>query len=219
MRHGATQANVSQPYVLQGLRPDNELIDKGVSQARAAAAALSDAPITQIYASPLKRARSTARVVAKALSLAVVAEELLVEVDVGEWTGLAWEEIEHRWPDEYRAFREAPDCHGYAGGENLTQVRDRVVPAIEALTARHRGETILVVGHGVANRVVLAHWLGVPLCYARRLPQDNGALNIVAFENGAAKVQTINLVVPEGTTTPAALRGVERRRDFKAAVG
>ena len=60
------------------------------------------------------------------------------------------------WPTEHRAFHEDAERHGYPGGENLAQVRDRALPAIERLAARYAGQTFVVVSHGVVNRVLLA---------------------------------------------------------------
>jgi broad specificity phosphatase PhoE len=196
VRHGATLANMVRPYVLQGLRPDSELTEEGVVQTKAAGLTLQSYAIAKVYCSPLKRAYSTACLIADFLEVPADVDKSLVEADIGQWTGLTWEEIEQRWPDEYCAFHDDPERHGYLGGENLAQVCDRILPAMEGLVARHVGETILVVGHGVANRVLLAHWLGLPLRYARRLPQDNGAYSIVDFQKTQAKVRTLNMASP-----------------------
>jgi ribonuclease H / adenosylcobalamin/alpha-ribazole phosphatase len=193
-RHGVTEANARRPYTLQGLRPDAELIDEGLLQARAMAGALAAHPVVHVYCSPLRRARQTAEVIADELGVSLSVEAGLVEADVGLWAGLSWEEIAGRWPEQARTFHEAPDVHGYLGGENLAQVCRRVLPVVERLAERHASETFVVVGHGVVNRVLLAHWLGLPLRHARRLPQDNGGLSTVEFRGGSARVRTVNAV-------------------------
>lgn len=193
VRHGATAANVARPYTLQGPRPDSELVALGVLQAKAAARALAALPVSRVYCSPLRRARATAEFVAGALALPAEVEPELIEADVGEWSGLAWDEIERRWPRECAAFRADAERHGYLGGENLAQVRDRVLPVVERLVAAHPGEVVAVVGHGVVNRVLLAHWLGLPLRDSRRLPQDNAGYSVVEFVRGEAKVRTVNV--------------------------
>jgi broad specificity phosphatase PhoE len=116
----------------------------------------------------------------------------LVEADIGLWTDLSWPEIADRWPDESQLFHQDPEEHGYLGGENLAQVRARTVPAMERLIARHSGESLLVVSHGAVNRVLLAHWMGMPLRFARKIPQDNAGINLVEFQSGHVKVRTIN---------------------------
>ena len=192
VRHGATAANVRRPSLLQGLFPDSELIDQGREQARAAAAALRRQSISAIYATPLKRACETARLIAEPHGISIAVEEALVEADFGAWTGLSWPEIEERWPDQVRAFR--ADCaqQGYPSGENLAQVRDRAVPAIERLVKLHEGKFLVVVAHGTVNRVLLAHWLGIPLREARTISQDNAAINTIEFVQGTAAVHAVN---------------------------
>jgi broad specificity phosphatase PhoE len=192
IRHGATKANLCRPYLLQGLRPDSELAPEGESQARAAAQALRHYPIVGVYASPLKRAWRTAELIAEPLHLPVVLEQGLVEADIGVWSDLSWPAIEGRWPDEYRAFHDNPALCGYPEGESLAQVRARVQPAVAKLVARHEGETIAVVSHGVVNRVLLATWNGMPLRQARRIPQDNAAFNIIELTGNVARVGTLN---------------------------
>jgi broad specificity phosphatase PhoE len=192
VRHGATAANTTRPYTLQGVRPDSELVDAGVRQAQAAGRALLAFPIRTIYSSPLRRARATAELIAAPQRLSVIVEDGLVEADVGTWSGLTWEEVEHRWPREFAAFHADAETNGYLGGENLAQVRDRVLPVVERLIAKHDDEMIAAVSHGVVNRVLLAHWLGLSLRLSRQLPQDNTGFNVIEFTGGRAKVRTVN---------------------------
>lgn len=192
VRHGATAGNVRRPSLLQGLFPDSELIDHGREQARAAAFALSRQTISAIYATPLKRAHETARLIAEPHGMTVALEEALVEAHFGDWTNLSWPEIEKRWPDEVRNFRADCEQHGYPGGENLAQVRERTLPAIERLVTLHSGQTIVVVAHGTVNRVLLAHWLGMPLREARSISQENSAINTIEFVQGQPTVHAVN---------------------------
>lgn len=192
VRHGATAANLQQPYTLQGSQPDNELAPVGFAQAHACAAALAAYPLAAVCSSPLLRARDTAAQIAVWRGIPLELDPRLIEIDVGVWAGLTWQEIEHRWPREAAAFHDDAEQCGYLGGENLQQLRDRVLPCIDDLVNRHLGSTFAVVSHGVVNRVLLATWLGIPLRFARRLPQDNAAYNVIELRDGQAKVRTIN---------------------------
>jgi broad specificity phosphatase PhoE len=192
IRHGATPANTARPYTLQGLLPDPDLNEEGLRQAEAAARAVARWPLTRIFTSPLRRAQQTAQVIADQRGLPLEVVPALVEVDVGLWSGLTWEEVERRWPNEHRAFHDDPERHGYLKGENLGQVRDRVLPELQALIDRSPESAVLVVSHGVVNRVLLAHWIGIPLRYARQLPQDNGGINVVRIHQNQVKVRTVN---------------------------
>ncbi|HEV3437966.1 MAG TPA: histidine phosphatase family protein [Gemmata sp.] len=204
VRHGATAANVARPYMLQGAQPDSELIDVGVLQAHAAGHAIAAFPVAKVYCSPLVRARTTAEIIAARLAVPLEVDARLIEADIGDWTGLTWEEIDRRWPSEHAAFQENAAQHGYPGGENLAQVRERVLPVIERLVAVHPGETIAVVGHGVVNRVLLAHWLGIPLRQARQLPQNNAGFSIIEFLDGVARVRKVNVAEHLETAAAAA---------------
>ncbi|MGH6631625.1 MAG: histidine phosphatase family protein, partial [Burkholderiales bacterium] len=58
----------------------------------------------------------------------------------------------------------------------------RVVPFLDELAARHRGERehVIVVCHKTICRLVACHALGLPPSeYRRRLSMDNSALNII----------------------------------------
>src|ERR1700694_4885977 len=166
VRHGATAANLLRPSVLQGRETDGELSEHGEAQARAVAQEVQQYPIVQVYCSPLQRSMQTARLIAEDAGLPVEMAPGFAEVDMGRWAGLTWPEVERGWPEAHRAFHADPERHGYLGGENLAQVRERALPAVEDLLARRGGQTFLVVGHGTVNRVLLAHWLGMPLRHA-----------------------------------------------------
>jgi broad specificity phosphatase PhoE len=191
-RHGATSSNLQKPYILQGRKLDPELTPLGRQQSRALAWALLTQPVRHVYCSPLRRGLQTADLVSAPHGVPVEQVEGLTECDLGEWEGLAWEAVAQRWPEEERRFRENAEVHGYVGGENLGQVRDRTLPVVEGLVARQQEGVLVIVGHNVVNRVLLAHWLGIPLAHARKLPQSNGGHNVVVFEDGKARVRTLN---------------------------
>ena len=192
VRHAATAANLARPSVLQGSSRDNDLDELGVRQASAVAEALALMPLAAVYSSPLKRAARTATAIAERHGSEVQTVDALAEVDVGVWEGCSWEQIVRRWPVEHDAFLSRPSRNGYLGGECFDQVRDRCLPACEALIRRHPDRVVAVIAHNVVNRTLLAHWMAVPLDFTRRIPQVNAGYNIVVFRDGVAKVRTIN---------------------------
>ena len=207
VRHGATENNIANPPRLQGRSVDLGLSSTGQWQAERVAGLLRNQPITALYASPLKRAQETAATIAAPHRLEVGSVEAIAEVDVGEWEGRSWVDIEREEPEAYLRFMTTPDQHGYVGGENLTQVRDRVLPAITSVAERHKGEAIVVVGHNVVNRCFLATALNVPLRHGRSLSQENCGVNLIRFVD-SFKVVTLNSVfhlqeAPVGQQSPA----------------
>ena len=194
IRHGATANNEAHPPRLQGRRADPELSPHGREQSMQTARWLAGPGLDAVYASPLLRARHTAEEIATPLGLTVELVEGLIEVDVGQWEGLAWEEIERRDPEAHRLFMTDASEHPYLGGENLSTVLSRAVPALAELMAANVGRRVAVVSHNVAIRAYLAHLLNVPLRTYRSIPQDNCGINVIRFADGKAKLVTINAV-------------------------
>jgi broad specificity phosphatase PhoE len=192
VRHGATDNNRADPPRLQGRRTDPALSDEGFEQARQTGRFLADSPVEAVYSSPLLRARQTAEVIAEPHGLGVQIVDDLTEVDVGDWEGRSWDEIQQADPEAYQAFMTDATVNPYLGGENLQTVLDRAVPALERLMETAVGRLIVAVAHNVVNRAYLAHVLGMPVARYRSIPQDNCGLNLLRFCRNRVKAVTIN---------------------------
>jgi broad specificity phosphatase PhoE len=146
VRHGESEWNVLGKW--QG-RADTLLTDAGRDQARAAAERLITADITVdcLVASTLRRARETAEIIAATLGLPTpLADERLVETDVGPWEGLREHEIEAGWPNHLRDRRTPPEF------EPAHVVFDRVSAALREHS--ESGQRILIVSHSGVIRTV-----------------------------------------------------------------
>jgi broad specificity phosphatase PhoE len=181
-RHGETSWNRDGRF--QG-HADPPLSDAGREQARALAAELADAPLAAVYASDLRRAAETAEIVAERHGLSVRTDPALREVDVGEWSGLTWDEIRERYP--LGAERHNVRGHGWEDGESHEQMAERVLATLRKIAADHDGRQVLVVIHGGSMRAIAAHMDGVAIVEHRRrsTPARNCELRMVAVENGA----------------------------------
>jgi broad specificity phosphatase PhoE len=191
IRHGATEANLRKPYVLQGQGTDLALSDVGRRQAQATCRVLEGHAIDGIYSSPLRRARETAEIVAHPHAIPVQPIESLVECDVGDWEGLSWNDIRQRDPQYFASFESDPATVPYAGGESFQQVQDRAVPAIDQLIRSTSGN-LVVVTHNIVCRVYVAHVMDLPTAKAREIQLNNGGISIVAIGNGRLKLLTLN---------------------------
>jgi broad specificity phosphatase PhoE len=192
VRHGATDANLRQPYVLQGRGIDLALSPTGVQQAERVAGLLAHRTVCAVYASPMRRALETARAVATRCSLDVIVRDELVECNVGRWEGLSWEGIRERFPQECADFQRDPSRFPYLGGESYSDVARRVVPVLEQLLEQHQGERFVVVAHNIVNRVSVATFLGFDLSRAKEIQQANGGVNVIRRENGRAQLVSLN---------------------------
>lgn len=151
IRHAESEWNAQGRW--QG-QADPDLSERGQTQALAAAAAL-DGAIERIVSSDLRRAASTADIIAGALSLGPVERVPgLREIDVGQWSGLTSAEIEERWPGAIERWRRGEDVPH--GGEGRAPFRERIVSAVQAV-ARDERSPVLVVTHGAAIGVLERH--------------------------------------------------------------
>lgn len=145
IRHGETDWNVATR--IQG-QLDIDLNHTGRWQAERVAQALSDEALDVIYASDLSRAHATAQAVAQHAGVPLRTDPGLRERGFGVFEGLTFAEIERRFPDQARRWRQRDAAFGPAGGETLRAFYDRAVAAVAALAARHRGQHIALVTHG-----------------------------------------------------------------------
>ena len=160
-RHGETAWNAEGRY--QG-QEDIPLSPIGESQAAALSRRLADLPIARAVASPLSRARDTARIALGERAAMLTFDPGLMEIAHGEWEGLLAAEIRERDPDLMRAWREAPHEVLMPGGESLQHVLDRAWPAFARATeGLGADDTLVVVAHDAVNRVLLCRVLGIPL--------------------------------------------------------
>ena len=194
LRHGATLMNRADPPRLQGWRRDLALADEGWDQARAAAELLAAANLDRVFSSPLLRARQTAQAIAAPHGLAVEAIEPLIEVDVGEWDGMTWEEAARLAPTAYQAFLRDAGENPYFGGESLREVCQRVIPAFEQLFKENEGRVIAVVAHNIVNRCFLSTLMGISLVNYRAVPQSNCGVNLLRHREGETRIVTLNTV-------------------------
>ena len=171
LRHGRTAWNREGRF--QGWA-DVPLDGEGREQARRAAGDLAgvlSGPAV-VLSSDLRRARVTAEAVAEALGTAVVADDALREVDVGDWEGLTQAEAADRHPDTYRRWATGADVRR-GGGETLAEAGARVARRIEAELGRTAAD-------GIADVVVVGH--GMSLQAAMAVLRERG---LVGFDGGA----------------------------------
>lgn len=158
LRHGETIWNAEGRY--QGQK-DSPLTERGLRQADEMGMLL----LQQIgamedqfegYASPLGRARETARRISQFVSLAFTDEPRLMEVSVGTWDGMSHDEIGAKFPgaldgtDGFDWFFRSPD------GETFDNACKRVRSWLCEITTPS-----VAVSHGLTSRLVRGLYLGL----------------------------------------------------------
>ena len=193
VRHGATPANEQRPYVLQGHGIDTSLSDTGRKQATAVAGFLATRPVDVVLTSPMKRARETARLIARPHQRDVGVLETITECDVGHWEGRDWDSIMRDDPDAYQRFMEDPSRNGYPEGESYGDVLERVGPVLDDVLRQYRGQSVVVVAHNIVNRVYVARLMGWPLAQAREIRQDNTGINVIRGRDDETTLISFNV--------------------------
>ncbi len=175
VRHGETAWNVA--LRIQG-HLDAPLNERGLWQARQVALALRGEGLAHVYSSDLQRARVTAEAVARVAGVAQVhADAALRERAFGRFEGLTYPEVEERWPDDARRWRQREAGFAPGGGETLEVFNQRCVPAAAAIAARHPGQAIAIVAHGGVLDCLYRAATGVGLQAARSWHLGNASVN------------------------------------------
>ncbi len=175
VRHGETAWNVDAR--IQG-QLDIQLNDTGRWQARCVGQALASEPLSAVYSSDLGRAHETARAIADAAGIPVIAHTGLRERRFGIFEGKTFDEIHQTWPDHAHNWKKRiPDWEPPQGGESLLQLRERVTRTVSDLASRHRGEQIAVVAHGGVLDTLYRIATGQDVNSPRTWQLPNGAIN------------------------------------------
>ena len=156
VRHGQTSANIDQ--VWHG-HTDTLLTELGHEQRLKLGSYFHNymPDVHVIYSSPLQRARLTAESIAALSGHEVSTDPRLMEFGAGDYEGKSFDELR----DELGFIQKIVDDehHRPPGGETRYEVTQRFVGAVEELHARHPGENVVVVAHGLAIAFALSHWI------------------------------------------------------------
>jgi broad specificity phosphatase PhoE len=181
-RHGQSDWNAANRFQGHSDRPLTEL---GRRQAEALAEELeSQAPLSAIYSSSLRRALETASIIGARVGLEPLPVDDLREVDVGGWAGLSRDDVEARFPDAFRRWLDGGE--GWEDGETYAEMATRVLEALRRIAANHLDDEILVVSHGGPIRAIHAEAAGMDVHAYRRLNrvEGNAVVSRVAVEGG-----------------------------------
>jgi broad specificity phosphatase PhoE len=139
-------------------RRDVGLSEAGREHARRLRTAFAWTPLTAVYSSPLQRAIDTAAPLAADHGLHVQVRPALTDMDFGEWTGVAVEELER--DPAWQAFNRDRRRACPPGGEPLDRVYRRVVRELQWMAPAHPGETVVIVTHAELIRCALSAFSG-----------------------------------------------------------
>ena len=183
VRHGQTDWNTQWRY--QG-QTDTPLNATGVEQVTALGRRLAAEGLDCVYASDLQRAWRTGEAIAGHHGLVIRAEPRLREINLGDWEGSTYSEIEARDPERLARWVKDPVSVCPPGGETLAALASRVETLLDELCQRPESESIVLVSHGGTLGVLLCLALGMPTQNRWRLRLDSASVSeLHLYEEGA----------------------------------
>ncbi len=190
VRHAQSEAN--RDGVSLG-RADSPLTELGLRQAAALGEALAGAPLERVLASPLRRARDTARAIATHHGLEVETHDDLTEMAIGELEGLPWAELRERYADFLREWL-AEDAVSLKmpGGESLADVDRRAWPVIAPIFAQDGDGTVVVVSHNWVIRVLICRALDVDVKRWRQFEVDLASRSVFDCRESGVVMRSLN---------------------------
>jgi alpha-ribazole phosphatase/probable phosphoglycerate mutase len=85
-----------------------------------------------------------------------------------------------------------PVAVAFPDGERFDAFSARVDQAMYDLSARHRGDAIVIVAHGGVNRLILARALHLEPRHMFRLQQTCGSVSVIDLFGEGAVLQVMN---------------------------
>jgi probable phosphoglycerate mutase len=143
-----------------------------------------------VYCSPLRRTRETVAPFAEAAGIEVVLEDDLMEANIGEWEGKAFEEILADEQMLTRVRNQEPIWRHAPGAEELAPFRARVGAAVEGILTRHPEGNVIVVCHGGVINAYVAPLLRID--HEMFFIPENTSLNSVVVDGGHRRVRFLN---------------------------
>jgi broad specificity phosphatase PhoE len=195
VRHGRVDFDATDFLVTpRGRQWDPPLDELGREQAeRLAARLLLMDPPAKVAMSPFRRCRETLQPFLDAMSGDPEVDKVddLGEVFIGEWEGVRFEDVLSENEDLARRFREQEPMFSLApGGESGSELRARVVPAVEKVLAGVSHGTVVVVTHGGVINAFLGHVMDVPQDMFF-LP-ENASVNTIAVDGARREMRFLN---------------------------
>jgi probable phosphoglycerate mutase len=177
--------------------PDIPLSPAGRTIADVLAGYLSSVELAAIYTSPHQRCRETASAIAKGRRIRPRTDRAFEEADYGKWLGRplkslyrlkAWQDL-HANASRFR----------FPDGETLHELQVRAIAGVDALSAKHPDDAVAVTSHGDTIKVILAHYLGMPLDLSHRIEVLPASVSIVDLPKaGPVQVTVVNAVADPG---------------------
>lgn len=194
LRHGQAKNNIER--ILTGRTPGVPLTEKGIDQAEKAAKFLEQMNISAIYSSPIERARHTAEIVGKHNSLDVIIDDRLIELDMGKFTGVPYDEIFSSHGNVFMKFYNGELEIAHNGVETFSEVKKRVLGIVDHVVENHPDQNVVLVTHMDPIKAMLSTIVDLTPENLFELIIANASLNIFREHKRKFSISGLNVMDP-----------------------
>ncbi len=194
LRHG--QATNNTERILAGRTEGIPLTDTGIEQAQHTAELLKHMNISAIYSSPIQRAKHTAEIVAEHNSLNVTIDDRLIELDMGKFTGMPYDEIFNSHGNVFMKFYNGELEIAHNGVETFAEVKKRVLGIVDHIIEKHPDENIVLVTHMDPIKAMLSTVVDLSPTNLFELIIANASLNIFREKEQKFSISGLNVMHP-----------------------
>lgn len=188
VRHGETAWNKEE--VFRG-RKDVPLNETGQKQAQLTGQYFLNKGIARIFSSPLGRAIQTAEGISKATKMPIEVMDELTDMNFGAWEGLTLREVEKLYPEELGVWRNSPQKFRAMGGENLVNVRKRVVKGLQTMITNEQ-ESVVLVTHRVLCKIIVLLSLRIPNSHFWKIRFDPASVTLIEKIGDSVSLSFLN---------------------------
>lgn len=194
LRHGQAKNNIER--ILTGRTPGIPLTEKGIDQAEKAAKFLEHMNISAIYSSPIERAKHTAEIVGKHNSLDVTIDDRLIELDMGKFTGVPYDDIFTSHGNVFMKFYNGELEIAHNGVETFSEVKKRVLGIVDHVIEKHPDQNVVLVTHMDPIKAMLSTVVDLTPTNLFELIIANASLNIFREYKRKFSISGLNVMDP-----------------------
>ncbi|KFM22168.1 putative phosphoglycerate mutase GpmB protein [Marine Group I thaumarchaeote SCGC AAA799-B03] len=194
LRHGQAKNNTDR--ILAGRTEGVPLTDVGEQQAQHTAELLEHMNISAIYSSPIQRAKHTAEIVGKHNSLDVTIDDRLIELDMGKFTGMAYDEIFNDHGNVFMKFYQGDLEIAHNGVETFDEVKKRVLGIVDHVIENHPDENVVLVTHMDPIKAMLSTVVDLSPTNLFELIIANASLNLFRENKRKFSISGLNVMHP-----------------------
>ena len=195
LRHGQAENNTKK--ILAGRSPGVDLTQVGIQQVEQSGKILESLNISAIYSSPIDRALQTAEIVGKHCDLDITNDDRLIELDMGKFTKMPYDQIFAKHGNVFLKFYEGSNEVSENGVETFANVQKRVFDMVDFVVNKHKNQNVVLVTHMDPIKAMIGKTLSLKPEILFELIIANASLNIFKNHDQKFYLTAINAMPSE----------------------